>query len=265
MTLAGKTLAGRRILVTRPRRPGEAREPLAAMLRGLGAEVLWLPALEIGPPDDWSPLDRAIDRLSGFDWLVFTSRNGVEGFASRLSERPGERGLTWNGSPKVAAVGRKTAEALKRLGRAEVHIPPEPLASALAASLAGECEGRRFLWPRAQVAPVLLAQQLLQAGAAEVVTAACYAARPARADAGPVRTVLADGRIDAVVFTSARAVEATLQALGNSATQWLSLIVRICIGPVTAQACRAFGLGAPIVADGSLEGLVRVLIETLGG
>ncbi len=71
-------------------------------------------------------------------------------------------------------------------------------------------------------------------------------------------------RIDAVVFTSARSVEATLQALGSQAGEWLSLMPRVCIGPVTAQACRALGLGPPTVADGSLEGLVRAVVQSIG-
>jgi uroporphyrinogen III methyltransferase/synthase len=262
-TLARRTLAGRRILVTRPRRRSEAVEAndaLVAALQGLGAEVLWLPGLEIGPPDDWGPLDRAIRLLPSFDWAVFTSQNGVDGFASRLLEL----GQAWRGPPRAAAVGRRTAEALVRFGQTDVRIAPRPLASSLAESLASGCAGQRFLWPRAQVAPDLLAQRLLRAGAAEVVAVPAYSARVAEADAGPVRKALADGSLDGVTFTSARSVEATLEALGTSGKKCLSLIPRVCIGPVTAEACLALGLGASMVADGSLEGLVRLLIDELG-
>jgi len=258
--MSARTLAGRRILVTRPRRGGEADDPLVAALQGLGAKVLWLPGLEIGPPDAWGPLDDAIRRLPSFDWVVFTSQNGVDGFASRLHEL----GQVWRGGPKAAAVGRKTAEALARLGQTEVHVAPRALASSLAQSLASGCAGLRFLWPRAQVAPDQLARDLLEAGAAEVVGVPAYSARLADADADPVRKALADGQIDGVAFTSARSVEATLQALGTSGAEWLSLIARACIGPVTAQACRTLGLGATLVADGSLEGLVRLVTEELG-
>jgi uroporphyrinogen-III synthase len=261
--VSARSLAGRRILVTRPRRQGEVGDPLVTALQGLGAEVLWLSGLEIGPPDDWGPLDAAIRRLPSFDWLVFTSQNGVDGFASRLREL----GQAWRGGspggPKVGVVGRKTAEAVGRLGHTEVFVAPRPLASSLAESLARGCAGRRFLWPRAQVAPDELARELLRAGALEVVAVPAYSARLAEADAGPVRKALADGRIDGVAFTSARSVEATLGALGTAGAEWLSLIPRACIGPVTEQACRRLGLGTALVADGSLEGLVRLLTEEL--
>jgi uroporphyrinogen III methyltransferase/synthase len=256
---AGKPLRGRRILVTRPRHSGQIEEPLGAELKDLGAEVIWLPALEIGPPDDWGPLDRAIRRFASFDWIVFTSRNAVEGFADRL----GTLGQPWSNATSLAAVGEKTAEALRRLGRTEVHVSPEPTASALSASLSGVAAGRRFLWPRAQLAPDLLAKQLLDAGATEVVAAACYQAKPAEVDAEPIRRALAEERIDAVAFTSARSVEATLQALGQPSAQLLSLVPGACIGPVTAEAYRGLGLGSPVVADGSLKGLVAVLTAQL--
>src|SRR5262249_51608329 len=139
-------LAGRRVLVTRPLRPGLEVDPLAALLESAGAEVLWLPALEIGPPDDWGPFDWAARRLTAFDWVVFTSRNGVVSFTGRLAQL----GIGWPERPRAAAVGRKTEAALVEAGRKEIHVSPQPIASELARSLSGECANRRFLWPRAQ-------------------------------------------------------------------------------------------------------------------
>jgi uroporphyrinogen-III synthase len=258
--MSAAPLSGRRILVTRPRLPGQRGDPLAALLEAAGAEVLWLPALEIRPPDDWGPFDAAMARLHAFDWAVFTSRNGVAGFWGRLSTL----GMHWNERPRAAAVGQKTATALAEIGRAEVHLAPQPLATALARSLADECPGRRFLWPRAQWTPGALAQGLLRCGAAEVAGVACYSARPSSADAGPAREALRAGQVDAVTFASARSVEATLEALGAGARQWISLLPKFCIGPVTARACEDLGLGSPSVADGSVEGLAGKVVAGLG-
>jgi uroporphyrinogen-III synthase len=239
---------------------GQIQDPLAALLESAGAEVLWLPALEIGPPDDWAPFDRAVERLSAFDWAVFTSRNGVAGFAGRLAVL----GVVWQQRPRAAAVGNKTAAALAELGRTGVHVAPQPLAAELARSLANECANRRFLWPRAQWTPGALAQGLLRCGAAEVAGVACYAARPSGVDAAPAQEALRQGRIDGVVFASARSVEATMEALGATARQWLSLLPRFCIGPVTARACQALGLGSSAVANGTVEGLAALVVAKLG-
>jgi len=254
-----KTLEGRRILVTRPRRSAGGADPLMDQLRALGAEVLWLPGLEIGPPDDWRPLDEALSRLDSFDWVVFTSRNGAEAFLDRI----GQLGLRWGPRPKAAAVGPKTAEALTGSGNRPVHVSPEPVAVALASSLAADAPGRRFLWPRAQVAPDSLAAVLRAAGAAEVTSVPAYAARAAPVDAAPVREALLDKRVDAVVFTSARSIEAVLAALGAGASEWLSSIPRVCIGPVTGEACRALGLGVPVVSEGPVEGIVQAIVRGL--
>lgn len=249
-------LAGRRVLVTRPRRGLEGSDPLVVGLEAEGADVLWLPALEIVPPDDLAPLDAALRRLSSFQWVVFTSQNGVDAVAARLAAL----GLRWGDAPRAAAVGRKTAAALARHGHGKVSLAPSATATALAVSLAAEAPGQRFLWPRAQVTPAALAADLRAAGAAEVCEVAAYQARPAGEDASTVRKQLREGAIDAVVFASARSLDATLDALGGDDAASLRRIPRVCIGPVTASACLARGLGEPTVADdSSVEGLVHAI------
>ena len=251
------SLAGRAVLITRPLREGD--DPLDKAMRAAGADVIWLPALEIAPPDDLIPLDAALRALDTFDWIAFTSQNGVEAVDQRLQEL----GLTWGQRPRAAAVGRKTGAALVRLGKEDVFISPDPLASVLAESLGWAVAGKRVLWPRAQVSPSLLADWLRNAGA-EMTVVCAYQARPSGVDAQPVREALAAGKIDAVAFSSARSIEATLEAIGPEARELLSRVPRICIGPVTARACEDLGLGRPITAaDTSLAGLVEAVAAAL--
>jgi uroporphyrinogen-III synthase len=251
------SLVGRSVLITRPLREGE--DPLEKAMRACGAKVIWLPALEIAPPDDLAPLDAALRGLEAFDWVAFTSQNGVEAVHARLNQLS----LQWGDKPRAAAVGRKTGAALVRIGKEDVFIAPDPLASALADSLGWAVVGKRVLWPRAQVAPSLLADRLRNAGA-EVTIVAAYQARSTGVDVAPLRAALAAGKVDAVAFSSARSIEATLEAIGPEAREWLAKLPRICIGPVTARACEDLGLGRPVVShDTSLEGLVEAVAAAL--
>src|SRR5262249_16286693 len=127
----GLPLFGQRVVVTRP---ADESGRAAASLEALGAEALLAPTVTIGPPDDLAPLDDAIPRLSTFDWLVFTSGNGVRYFLNRLELRGFD--LRALGPLKLAAIGPGTAEALARnLLKADL-VPDEYRSEALAAALA---------------------------------------------------------------------------------------------------------------------------------
>src|SRR5262249_43023990 len=101
-----RSLFGRRVLVTRPR--GQAAG-LVRRLELLGAVPFVLPVVECRPPASWDDVDRAIGRLAEFDWLVFTSANGVQAFLGRLRETGHD--LRALGQVKLAAIGPGTAEA----------------------------------------------------------------------------------------------------------------------------------------------------------
>src|SRR5205085_2025898 len=113
-----RPLYGKRVLVTRPRH--QAGE-MARRLELLGAITYVLPAVEVRDPPDWSPVDDAIGRLSAFDWLVFTSANGVRHFFRRLAERG--RDLRALGHLKLAAIGPATAAALRALHLSADVVP----------------------------------------------------------------------------------------------------------------------------------------------
>ncbi|HEX4147666.1 MAG TPA: uroporphyrinogen-III C-methyltransferase, partial [Pirellulales bacterium] len=138
-----RPLWGQRVLVTRPAEQAAAARDL---LEELGAQVLVRPGIEILPPADWAPVDAAIAKLAQFDWLVFSSANGVAFFLDRLAAGGGD--LRRLGQVKLAAIGSGTAEALAGYRLRADLVPPEYRAEALASALV-ERAARRVLLVRA--------------------------------------------------------------------------------------------------------------------
>lgn len=152
-------LKGRSVLVTRPEH--QAAE-LVLPLRGLGAEVFVLPAIDIAPPLDLDSFDRALSNLSGYDWVVLTSVNGVEAVRARM-EALGIP-LSALSSPKVAVIGPATGAAFASAFRTADAMPGEYVSEAIADAL-GDVRGLRILLARADLARKELAEILTAAGA----------------------------------------------------------------------------------------------------
>lgn len=255
-------LFGKRILVTRSRQ--QASE-LSEMLLELGAEPLEFPAIRIVEPDSFSPLDAALSELSSsgehgrtaFDWVVFTSANGVKAVFERLWQLGLDaRSL---GGVKVAAIGPATAEELEnKMVRADLtarSFSSEGLLEAIGEDL----EGRRFLLPRAQQATDALPDGLRTRGG-EVVDAPAYKTVRDEGDVEALMAALRDGQLDAITFTSSSTVRNLVAALGAEAIRGSGVPI-YCIGPVTAQTVREFGLEPAAVAkEHTLEGLVEALV-----
>jgi uroporphyrinogen III methyltransferase/synthase len=232
-----RPLFGKRVLVTRPRR--QAGE-LAAALQDLGAEVLFQPAIEIGPPDDWSPVDRAVRELDHYDWLVFASANGVRAFLDRLLETRDLRAL---GRAKLAAIGSGTAEELARYRLRADLVPDEHRAEALAQALcAGANAGSSFLLLRASRGREVLAEALAASGT-QVDQVVVYTSRDvARADA-EVLALLDAGKIDWITVTSS-AIARSLAAIFGQRLRTSKLA---SISPVTSATLAE--LGYPVAAE----------------
>jgi uroporphyrinogen III methyltransferase/synthase len=232
-----KPLFGRCIVVTRPRHQAGA---FVDRLRDAGADVLCAPSIDLVPPRSWAPVDAAIAQLHRFDWVVFTSANGVEKFFARLRERRCDvRALQ---RAHLAAVGPQTAEALGSRGLLVDIVPDEYRAEGVAAALqqAG-IAGSRVLLPRAASAREIL-PELLRAAGANVEEVAVYETVRASTDASVVRQSLVDGRVDLVTFTSSSTVKSFLASLGDDAVPLLARTAIGCIGPITAETARAMGL-----------------------
>jgi uroporphyrinogen III methyltransferase/synthase len=254
-----RPLFGQRVLVTRTR---EQASVLSARLRALGAEAVELPTIRIEPPDDWAPVDGAIAALPSYDWIVFTSVNGVRFFWERLARaRLDARALHGLG---LAAIGPATAAELAAHGLQADYVPGEYVAEAVAAGL-GDVRGQRILLPRADIARPALAE-LLRQGGADVIEVTAYRTLQARAEPKELRDRLAG--ITVATFTSSstvRSLAAMLHDAGVDLGHVLERATVACIGPVTAQTAREMGLTVHAVAsEYTIDGLVNAILEING-
>jgi uroporphyrinogen-III synthase len=236
--LARRPLHGRRVLVTRPR--GQAGR-LVGLLEAYGAQTVSLPTIEIGPPDDWRPLDEAIRSLGAFRWVVFTSVNGVAAFRDRL-RLAGLDARSLAGR-QVAAIGPETAEALRRGGIEADLVPPEYRAEGLVEALTPRlAPGDAVLLVRAIEARERLPQDL-EARGIRVTIAPAYRTRFPGDGAAEMVALLESRRIDVVTFTSSSTVRGFLRLVGpTEVRRLLTGVVVAAIGPVTAETAAEHGL-----------------------
>ncbi|MGH3088673.1 MAG: uroporphyrinogen-III synthase, partial [Rubrobacteraceae bacterium] len=253
-----KPLFGRRILVTRAR--AQAGE-LSKRLQNLGAEAIEFPTIEIKPPEDFGPLDEAIRALDSFDWLVFTSLNGVEAFLERLSHH----GLDLRSIPreaKIAAIGPATAEGIEAAGLRVDIVPKEYRAEALLEEVSKDSlAGKRILIPRAKVAREVLPDKLREAGA-EVIVPPAYESAPSSKGKEALAKRLRVNEMDCVTFTASSTVENFVQAFGEEAAPLLEKTKVACIGPITADTARKNGIHVNIEAE---EYTIPGLVEAVKG
>ena len=249
-----RPLSGRTVMVTRPAGTEPFPDPMAERLRQLGAAVLAQPAIEISTPADWVPVDAVIARLDQFDWLVFSSANGVRFFLERLFALGHD--LRALGGRRLAAIGPATAEAL-----AEYHLtvdvaPDVYRAETLAEALAPVAKGRRFFLARASRGREVLAEMLTAAGA-DVEQAVVYSSRDVAQPDATIADALAAGRVDWTTVTSS-AIARSLAAMFGDALRKTRLVA---ISPLTADVLRELGHQPTAVADQyTTEGIVAALL-----
>lgn len=249
-------LHGKRVLVTRP--PHQA-EYFAQALREAGAEPICFPVITIGPPPDLPALDRVLQGLTAYDWLILTSVNGVAAVWERLAY------LAITSLPeglKVAAIGPQTASALQEQGLDPDFVPGEYIAEAILPGL-GEMTGRRFLLLRADQARRALADQIrLQGGLVDEVTA--YQTLPAQPSEESIAGLRAG--IDWVTFTSSSTVRNFVAAVRSAGLDPLDLPGSprfACIGPVTAQTAHQEGLPVDVIAsEYTTRGLLDAMVAS---
>lgn len=251
-----RPLFGQRVLVTRTRHQASA---LSTRLRALGADPIELATIRVAPPNDWTSLDSAIAGLGSYDWIVFTSANGVGSFWERL-DHAGLDARALHGA-RVAAIGPATAAELQAHGVRPDHVPGEYVAEAVAAGL-GDVRSLRILLPRADIARPALAD-LLRRGGGDVLEVAAY--RTLRPDPGPgeLRDRLAG--ITVATFTSSSTVRnlaAMARDAGLDLPRALAHATVACIGPITAETARELGLTVGVVAEEyTIDGLVQALVR----
>lgn len=255
---SAKPLAGRLVVVTRPRVQAQA---FATLLEEAGATVLLAPTIVIEPPLSWEPLDRALGALDRYRWAVFTSVNGVEMTRRRL-EHLGQAAGALRGL-RLAAIGPATAGALRDLGLEPEVVPEEYVAEGLAERLLGLIRpGERVLLARAAETRDVLVRELEGAGAS-VDEVPAYRTRPAREDAGELRRALAGGGVDVVTFTSSSTVRHFADLFTpEDLARLLSGVTVACIGPVTRATARERGLETHIVPrEYTIPALAQAICE----
>jgi uroporphyrinogen III methyltransferase/synthase len=249
------------VIVTRaPEQAGE----FSALLRERGAAVVEIPAIAIVPPESWEGVDRALERVSGYDWLVLTSANAVTWFFGRVRERLGD--LRPLAGLKICAVGPKTRALVERAGLAVAFVPKTYRAEALIEEAGEEAwRGARVLLPRAAEGRDVI-PRMLDGLAAELDLVAVYRTVPSPEGRELARRTLRGGGADAVTFTSGSTV-ASFAALfePGELPALLDRVAVACIGPVTADAARAAGLPVDVLAEAAtLPALVEALERHFG-
>lgn len=250
-----RPLFGKRVLV--PRAPHQA-EGTARAVRERAAEPVVFPVIEICDPPDPGRLERAAEEAGSYDWVVFTSANGVTRFFAAL--RAVGRDARGLGAAKVAVIGPKTKAALEARGIVADLMAEEYVGEAVGQALLGRGPVRRVLIPRALVARDALPEMLRKAGATVDVVAA-YETRPVpRERAAELREKLEKGGVDVAIFTSGSTVSSLCDLVGADAAELLSRVTVASIGPVTSRALTERGVTPAVTAtEYTVAGLLDAL------
>ncbi|MFI5339619.1 MAG: uroporphyrinogen-III C-methyltransferase, partial [Candidatus Methylomirabilales bacterium] len=258
-------LAGKRILITRAR---EQASSFAQVLEAAGAEVVEFPTITLAPPESWAPLDAAIGRLRQYQWVIFTSANGVRFFWERLQKT--DRDVRDLSGVTVCAIGPATAAALRSLGiRADI-VPAEFKAEALveavcAVAPAEGLRGARVLLVRAAEAREVIPEELTRRGA-QVDVVPAYRTMKCTTDAEGLRAMLRDGKIHAVTFASSSTVRHFLDLVGDETRELLKGVVVASIGPITAETASRYGIVSHIMPENyTVPALADALVRHFQG
>lgn len=251
-----KPLFGKGIVITRPERQAD---DLAKLLAAQGARPIAFPTIAIEPPSDWSGLDAALAELESYQWIIFTSANGVQFFFERLRQRGKDiRDLK---GVKICCIGPATVRQLEARGIGVDLVPEEFIAEGIVKSFAAlNIQGQRILIPRAAKARDLLPEGLKKMGA-EVVVAMAYRTVNSGRRKEELAQRLAAGDVDVLTFTSSSTVTNFVDIMGKDFV--LPPSVRVaCIGPVTAGTAAKAGFKIDILQhEYTMEGLVRALVD----
>ncbi len=245
-------LRGRRIVITRA--PEQASD-LRQQLRELGAEVLEVPAIEPRPLEDYSRLDAAIARLDSYDWIVFTSANGVRFFVDRLDRSQRD----WRAvRARLCAIGPATRRALEELHLKVDLMPQEFVAEAIVETFRQlGVSGKRILLPRAAEAREILPRELTALGATVDVVPAYRTVMPEDLPKRAARALALQP--DWILFTSASTVKNFVRAVGAEPLQRLKVAT---IGPITSRTVRELGGNVTVEAsEYTTQGLITALLR----
>ena len=253
-----KPLFGKKILVTRPE---EQAQGLGRMLSDLGARVHLFPTIKILPPKNWGEIDEAITGLSRYDWVLFTSVNGVKFFFERL--RSAKKDARHLSGIQIGVIGPVTGDALHEAGLIPDLLPEKYSAEGIVEVLEKlPITGKRFLLPRPAVASDFLPKKITSLGATVDVVEAYQTVVP-EYDDDRLGVFVQEGPVDMITFTSPSTVDNLLYLLkGKPAEEGISGAKIACIGPITAQRAAEKGLEVTLVPDTyTIEGLLGAVVK----
>jgi len=256
-----RPLSGKRILITRPSHQAEAfRRRLAAF----GAEVIAFPTIEIRDPSSWEALDKTIQNIEVYQWLVFTSVNGVEKFFSRCRQLG--RDLRDLKGIRIAAIGSATERSVAERGLKVEILPDEFKAEGLLQSLKGKVlKGSRILIPRAKVARDILPIELEKQGA-QVDVVEAYETTPPREGRRRLELILDERPLDMIAFTSSSTVTNMVEMVEPGALrETLKHTSIAAIGPITKRTAESQGLEVQVQpSQYTIPALVDAIVSFYG-
>ena len=251
-----RPLFGKGIVITRPE---EQAEELSALLREKGARVISFPTIRIAPPDNYGDLDRAIENIEQYQWIVFTSANGVRSFFERFSSVRGDirdlKGI------RICTIGPATRTCVEAYHIPVALVPDEYLSEGVVEAFKNmDITGAKILLPRAEIAGDVIPEGLSTMGA-HVDVATAYQTVSPGGDGKALRELMEGGKVDVLTFTSPSTVNNFMDIIGGRVA-FPDHIKIACIGPVTQRACIDAGLRVDIMQGPySIPGLVEA-IET---
>jgi uroporphyrinogen III methyltransferase/synthase len=256
-----RPLVGQTIVVTRAR---EQASDLVSRLSELGASCVEFPVISFSPPETWDEVDQAISSLSSYDWVVFTSVNGVRFFFERLFAKG--RDVRALGHVRLAVIGPATAAKLMEFGLKSDILPESYRAESIVEAFARTpMNGKQVLLPRAREARTVLPEELARMGA-RVDDVAVYRTHTADTDAEWLVSMLEKRRVSVITFTSSSTVQNFLSLLPvDRIHNLLEGVVLASIGPITTETAQKKGLSVHVTAsEYTIPGLCRAIADHIG-
>ena len=252
-------LNGKRIIVSRAK---EQAGSLSSLLREEGADVLEIPFIEIRPAQSYEALDKAIENLLAYDWLILTSVNGVKALFSRLEKQgKSEADLL---HLKIVAIGPATAKAIEKHGIPVDIVPDEYVAEAVVEEMRGQVKGERVLLVRAKIARDVIPNALRELGAKVHVMEAYETVVPESSRAAILEALNSDKQPYAITFTSSSTVKNFVELVGQEtiSSGLLDNVKLASIGPVTSATLKEVGLRVDVEArEYTIPGLVEAILK----
>jgi len=256
-----KPLSGKRVVITRPRHQSES---MAKLVTALGGEPFLFPTIEIIPPNDFTPMDSAIEKIDIYSWVIFSSVNGVEAFFERL--RTLKKDIRTLNQIKFCCIGTKTEAALREYCLNVEYVPQQYTSESIVQGLKNKLQkDDRVLLPRSELASDILPNELEKIGISFDEVTAYRAVKP-KVNTEIMKEFFKERGVDILTFTSSSTVTNFVDIIGGI-TEFEHLsknVIVACIGPVTAQTAKEYKIPVHIVAEEyTVEGLMEAILEML--